>query len=231
MQHLQCNCNLFYNHTTFAVEIWHSINDRNQHAQCICRDRTNFRDTALCRSQVHNILKQFVEIVIKLIVRNEQVMKRKWQNSSPLEVTAMVRMGHWDKRRDINWFQLKYSLCDNMKLQHDRTIFLLFVNGFIDISWWCASRWLMMMLPMVRFIYLVLMMRKVSMSIVLMGLLAPLVVMVSASLLIVENDHRNNFQIQRLPATGDWAPATWLQQHYVFWACIWCWWWEGCVWS
>ena len=50
---------------------------------------------------MRNILKQFVEIVIKLIVRNEQVMKRKWQNSSPLEVTAMVRMGHWDKRRDI----------------------------------------------------------------------------------------------------------------------------------
>ena len=42
----------------------------------------------------------------------------------------------------------------------------------------------MMMLPMVRFIYLVLMMRKVSMSEVLMGLLAPLVVRVSASLLI-----------------------------------------------
>ena len=144
-------------------------------------------------------------------------MKRKWQNSSPLEVTAMVRMGHWDKRRDINWFQLKYSLCDNIKLQHERTLFLLFVNGFIDISWWCASRWSMMMLPMVRLIYLVLMMRKVNMSIVLMGHLAPLVVMVSASLLIVENDHRNNFQIQRLPATGDWAPATWLQQHSVFW--------------
>ena len=48
----------------------------------------------------------------------------------------------------------------------------------------------MMMLPMVRFIYLVLMMRKVSMSIVLMGLLAPLVVMVSASLLIVKNDKK-----------------------------------------
>ena len=50
---------------------------------------------------MRNILKQFVEIVIKLIVRNEQVMKRKWQNSSLLEVTAMVRMGHWDKSRDI----------------------------------------------------------------------------------------------------------------------------------
>ena len=37
---------------------------------------------------------------------------------------------------------------------------------------------------------LVLMMRKVSMSIVLMGLLAPLVVMVSASLLIVNNDKK-----------------------------------------
>ena len=66
----------------------------------------------------------------------------------------------------------------------------------------------MMMLPMVRFIYLVLMMRKVSMSIVLMGLLAPLVVMVSASLLIVNNDKK----IQLLVI----APATWLQQHYVF---------------
>ena len=39
---------------------------------------------------MHNILKQFVKIVIKLIVRNEQVMKRKWQNSSLLEVTAPV---------------------------------------------------------------------------------------------------------------------------------------------
>ena len=86
-----------------------------------------------------------------------------------------------------------FTLCDNMKLQHDRTIFLLFVNGFIDISWWCASRWLMMMLPMVRFIYLVLMMRKVSMSIVLMGLLAPLVVMVSASLLKVNNNKKSSY--------------------------------------
>ena len=46
------------------------------------------------------------------------------------------------------------------------------------------------MLPMVRLIYLVSMMRKLSMSIVLMGLLAPLVVMVSASLLIVKNDKK-----------------------------------------
>ena len=37
---------------------------------------------------------------------------------------------------------------------------------------------------------LVLMMRKVSMSIVLMGLLAPLVVMVRASLQIVKNDQK-----------------------------------------
>ena len=45
---------------------------------------------------MRNILKQFVKIVMKLIVRNEQVMKRKWQNSSPLEFSAMAlaSMGH-----------------------------------------------------------------------------------------------------------------------------------------
>ena len=47
---------------------------------------------------MHNILKQFVKIVMKLIVRNEQVMKRKWQNSSPLEVTAMVKIGQEQER-------------------------------------------------------------------------------------------------------------------------------------
>ena len=47
---------------------------------------------------MHNILKQFVKIVMKLIVRNEQVIKRKWQKGSPLEVTAIVRMEQEQER-------------------------------------------------------------------------------------------------------------------------------------
>ena len=32
---------------------------------------------------------------------------------------------------------------------------------------------------------------------------------------LVRNDQKNNFQTQGVPATGDWACAPWLQQHFV----------------